>query len=316
VKSAEVARGACFDRDAGRVPLGEQTTKWIAERPPLSRRTDREERAVVAAARRAGAERGRPDRRHASARGTWRAGLLAAGIGPSTVAGAYRPLRAVMNTALDDELIRRRNPCRITGAHQERSPERPTASVEQDYVIAVAIKRWCRALVLTAGTTGLRWGGLVGLRRRHVDLAAGFLSVEASVIEVGSSPGLARTKSAPGVRTVGLPAVIVPELRDHVDRWADAALDGRASADSSLLTRGEVGKTTLTMGSPLRCQAESAGTAHQQVSQRALQANRTEKRCSAAIHLTRLGDLADSSSGAQPATSPSRLKTRQALPER
>jgi len=34
------------------------------------------------------------------------------------------------------------------------------------------------------------------------------------------------------------------------------------------------------------------------------------------IHLTGLGDLADSSSGARRATSPSKLKTRRALPER
>lgn len=39
-------------------------------------------------------------------------------------------------------------------------------------------------------------------------------------------------------------------------------------------------------------------------------------RCSAANHLTGLGDLADSSSGAQRATSLSRLNTRRALPER
>jgi integrase len=132
-----------------------------------------------------------------------------------------------MNTALDDELIRGRNPCRIKGADQEHSPERPTATVEQVYALAAAIRPWFRALVLVAATTGLRWGELVGLRRRHVDLADRFLSVAASVVEVGRSLELGRTKSAAGVRIVGIPSVIVPELREHLERWAEVGPDGR-----------------------------------------------------------------------------------------
>jgi integrase len=92
-------------------------------------------------------------------------------------------------------------------------------------------QRWLlhfpRAVVLVAATTGLRWGELVGLRRRHIDLVEGFLNVAASVVEVGGSVELGRTKSAAGVRTVGLPAVIVPELREHLQRWAEAGPDGR-----------------------------------------------------------------------------------------
>lgn len=226
VKAAEIARGEWFDPEAGRLPLGEYAAKWIAERP-LSRRTadkyDRLLRLHIAP------ELGGVDLvdlTPARVR-AWRAGLLAAGVGQTTVAGAYRLLRAVMNTALDDELIRGRNPCRIKGADQEHSPERPTATVEQVYAIADAIKPWYRALVLVAATTGLRWGELIGLRRRRVDLAGGFLSVTASAIEIDGSVELGRTKSTAGVRTVGIPAVIVPDLRDHLDRWAEPGADGR-----------------------------------------------------------------------------------------
>jgi hypothetical protein len=60
----------------------------------------------------------------------WRSGLVADGVGQVTVAKAYRLLRAVMNTAVEDELIRR-NPCRIKGAGREASPERSVVSVEQ-----------------------------------------------------------------------------------------------------------------------------------------------------------------------------------------
>jgi integrase len=132
-----------------------------------------------------------------------------------------------MNTALDDELIRGRNPCRIKGADQEHSAERPTATVEHVYAIADAIKPCYRALVLLAATTGLRWGELVGLRCRHVDLVDGFVSVEASAVEVDGGVQLGRTKSAAGVRTVGIPAVIVPELSEHLEQWSEAGPDGR-----------------------------------------------------------------------------------------
>jgi hypothetical protein len=45
----------------------------------------------------------------------WRKALLDSGVSPVTTAKAYRLLRAIMNTAVDDGLIRR-NPCRIKGA--------------------------------------------------------------------------------------------------------------------------------------------------------------------------------------------------------
>ena len=45
----------------------------------------------------------------------WHKKLLDNGVSPVTAAKAYRLLRAVMNTAVDDGLIRR-NPCRIKGA--------------------------------------------------------------------------------------------------------------------------------------------------------------------------------------------------------
>ncbi len=51
----------------------------------------------------------------------WRAHLLSDGISETMAAKAYRLLRAVLNTAVDDELIRR-NPCRIKKAGQGNRP--------------------------------------------------------------------------------------------------------------------------------------------------------------------------------------------------
>jgi hypothetical protein len=70
----------------------------------------------------------------------WRAERLAAGVGPVTIAKTYRLLRAIFNTAVDDELVRR-NACRIPGAGSEPIPERPTATLAQVFALADAAKR-------------------------------------------------------------------------------------------------------------------------------------------------------------------------------
>src|SRR6185437_6437640 len=67
-----------------------------------------------------------------------------------TLAKAYRLLKAIFNTAVDDGLIRR-NPCRIKGADQEKSPERPVLTVPQVYTLADAVPDRYRALVLLTG---------------------------------------------------------------------------------------------------------------------------------------------------------------------
>ncbi|MER7704806.1 hypothetical protein ABTX81_18180 [Kitasatospora sp. NPDC097605] len=61
---------------------------------------------------------------------SWRSALLEDGAGEPSVVKAYQLLRAIMNTALDDELIQR-NPCRIKGTDTYDVPERPVLSVTE-----------------------------------------------------------------------------------------------------------------------------------------------------------------------------------------
>ena len=87
----------------------------------------------------------------------WRKNLLDAQVSAVTVAKAYRLLKAIFNTAVDDGLIRR-NPCRIKGADQEKSPERPVLTVPQVFALADAVGDRYRALVLLGVFSSLRWG--------------------------------------------------------------------------------------------------------------------------------------------------------------
>jgi integrase len=149
----------------------------------------------------------------------WRKSLLDAGVGEVTVAKAYRLLKAIMNTAVDDGLIRR-NPCRIKGAGQEKSPERPVLTIGQVFALADAIGPRFRVLILLAVFGSLRWGELAALRRRHIDLASGILRVEVSVVElVDGSLVTGPPKSEAGKRTVTLPAFLLPEIVTHLEQF-------------------------------------------------------------------------------------------------
>ena len=59
----------------------------------------------------------------------------------------------------------KRSPCRIKGAGQEKSPERPTLKIPQVYALAGAIDRRYRALVLVGTLGSLRWGELAAAPR-------------------------------------------------------------------------------------------------------------------------------------------------------
>lgn len=99
---------------------------------------------------------------------TWRAARLAA-TGSTTVAKSYRLLKAIMETATDDELIRR-NPCRIKGAGSEQATERSTATVAQVDGLAEAMgPRW-RLMVYFCAYGPMRPEEQAALRRTSVAL--------------------------------------------------------------------------------------------------------------------------------------------------
>jgi integrase len=131
-----------------------------------------------------------------------------------------------MNTAADDGLIRR-NPCRIKGAGQEKSPERPVLTIAQVYALADLIDQRYRALVLLGTFGSLRWGELAALRRRDIDLKAFTIRVERQLTETARG-GLTfgAPKSDAGVRVVSLPSVIAPDLDQHLDLYAQDGDDG------------------------------------------------------------------------------------------
>jgi integrase len=162
------------------------------------------------------------------------------------VAKAYRLVRAVFNTAVDDGRIKR-DPCRIKGAGEHRAAERTTATVAQVYTLAERMPDRFRVLVLAAAFTGLRWGELIALQRCDVDLTQRVLHVRRRLAQLNS--GGMQTgppKSAAGVRNVALPAVLVDELHGHLERYAGPGPEGLVfrGEKGAMLRRGNFGRST------------------------------------------------------------------------
>ena len=162
-----------------------------------------------------------------------RASLSHSRSSPRHSAKAYRLLRAVFNTALDDGLIRR-NPCRIKGADKEHSPERPVLTVAQIYALADAVGLRHRALTLLAAFTSLRWAELAALTPADVDLDA-FTRVTRQLYYHEAGYSFRPPKSRAGVRLVAFPELIVPDVRKHLEWLPSSASLVFASSTGSPL---------------------------------------------------------------------------------
>jgi len=129
----------CAVRDARREEDG--AAVWIAQRPGLRPRTMDLYRWLLKkhiAPYLGGVPVGKLSARLVR---EWRANLLANGVSVSVAAKAYRLLRAIMTTAVDEDNILARNPCRIKGAGDEAAEERPVLTVRQVFDLAERVGR-------------------------------------------------------------------------------------------------------------------------------------------------------------------------------
>ncbi|MCW2900226.1 MAG: site-specific integrase [Streptosporangiaceae bacterium] len=234
LKEAEIVSGDWLNPDAGRVSFKEYAEAWVSERPGLRVKTIERYEGVVRlylvptfGALAVGDIKDPHVRR-------WRKKLVDGGVGEATLAKSYRLLKAIMNTAVGDGLLKR-NPCQIKGGGSENAPERPVLSIGQVYTLAEVIGPRFRALVLLTMFANLRWGEAVALRRKDLDLDARTVRVERTLIEVAGKPlHFGPPKTEAGTRTLPLPSVILADLRSHLERFAE-------NGDTGLVFVGERG---------------------------------------------------------------------------
>ncbi|MGQ0825116.1 MAG: tyrosine-type recombinase/integrase [Actinomycetota bacterium] len=221
---ADRVRGDAVDPRAGEVLLEDYATRWMASRrlAPRTRELygDLHTRLIAPVLGRVALGRITPEQVR-----IWHHDL-GERVSDIQAAKAYRLLRAVLNTAVDDGLIAR-NPCRIPGAGHERSPERPLVPPDTALALVDAIEPRYRALVLLAATGGLRLGELLALRRCDLALDAGTVRVDEQLVQLRDGTQLrGGPKTAAGRRVVTIPTVTVDVLRDHLDLHAEQGNDG------------------------------------------------------------------------------------------
>ena len=223
LKEGEITREGWWDPHAGEVEFAEYAAEWMEQRPLTPKTTLTYEGLLRLHLNPTFGSMLIKDITEADVR-KWRASRLRAKKGRGQVPKAYRLLRAVLNTAVEDRLIRE-NPCRSRGAGDEDSEERPVLSVEEVFKLADAINPRYRALVLLAAFGSLRWGELAGLRRKNLDLDKRTVTVRTTIVDAGSLVE-GDTKSRAGRRTVLIPALIVDDLRRHLDEYAAPGREG------------------------------------------------------------------------------------------
>ncbi len=220
-------RGRWIDPRAGRLTLGEYAADWLQHRSTIRVRTaelyDSLLRNHILPTF---ADAALADISTRSVR-QWHAQLLAAGSpGPVTVAKAYRLLRSILTTAVEDGLIVS-NPCVIKGAGVERSPERPVATIEEVYALADTIEARYRMVILLATFVSMRFGELAALTRSRIDLETGLISIVEAASELNNGTRLVgEPKTEAGRRTVALPPVLLDDLRRHLDTVAEPGPHG------------------------------------------------------------------------------------------
>jgi len=139
---------------------------------------------------------------------------------PTYRAHAYGLLRAILTSAVEDEVITV-NPCQIKGAStvNRKRPIRTLTTMEYELLVKSMPER-LRAMVILATWAALRFGELAELRRGDVDIAlddsAGVIRVRRGVTRTKAARHRGRPKSDPGMRDVTIPPHIVPVVSAHL----------------------------------------------------------------------------------------------------
>jgi integrase len=144
----------------------------------------------------------------------WVAGLVEGGLSPSRIRNAHQVLSQVLAAAVEGGRLAR-NPA--TGVRLPKRVEREMLFLNAGQVeqLADAIGPHYRVVVYFLAYTGLRFGEVVALKTKRLDLLRGRCEVVESATEVGSALVWGPTKNDER-RAVRLPGFLVELLAEHL----------------------------------------------------------------------------------------------------
>lgn len=150
---------------------------------------------------------------------TWWVGMGKAT--PTRNRHAYQLLKAIFNTARGDGLISE-NPCQITSAGKAPKPRDVEALTPAELVtVAGAVPERYRAAVPLTAWCGLRFGELIELRRKDVQVRGGrtVLKIRRAATVVENKIVVGAPKTEAGIRDVTVPPHVAEILRQHMQAY-------------------------------------------------------------------------------------------------
>jgi len=145
---------------------------------------------------------------------------------PTLRAHAYGLLRTILGTALSDELIPT-NPCHIRGAGAaKRVHNIKPASLPELEALVTAMPDRLKVMTLLAAWLGMRFGELVELRRKDVDLIMLRVHIRRGAVRADGKVVIGTPKSTAGMRDVSIPPHLDPLIRNHLDKHTQPGREG------------------------------------------------------------------------------------------
>lgn len=148
----------------------------------------------------------------------WVAAMTKAGCNAGSVKLRYESLSTIFRAAVDAELIRR-SPCYRVGLPRYERTEMRLLTLREIVSLSEAIHPRYRALVLLAGTGGLRIGELGALRGKRIDFVRGTVEVAENLILDNGRPEFGPLKTRASHRKVPVPRQTLAALEDHVGQF-------------------------------------------------------------------------------------------------
>ncbi len=145
---------------------------------------------------------------------------------PTWRSHGYGLLRTILATAVTDEKIPL-NPCHIRGAgSSKRIKNVEPATLDELTTIAAEMPERYRLMVLFGSWCALRFGELIELRRKDIDLRNGVVHVRRGAVRAGGEVIIGTPKSEAGIRDVAIPPHLMPMVRDHLGRNITGGKEG------------------------------------------------------------------------------------------
>lgn len=138
-------------------------------------------------------------------------------LAPRSVRRHYAVLRAILNSAVDSDLIAR-TPCRgvkLPGVSPARAR---VVTPDELAVLADKIGQDHRTMVYLAAVLGLRWSEVAALRVGRVDVLRSTVSVTEALVEAAGTISFESPKSTAGRRTMSMPAALSEMVAIHLAR--------------------------------------------------------------------------------------------------